>query len=106
MGQEEAASGGRFVSRLAPVRKTPNGTDGKRAPCACLARAIRRANRAGANAGARAHAIRAKKGRATLDPERREGNEARWRNDMQDGDKRTSDEVGGGGCVPAEHDKT
>ncbi len=53
MGQEEAASAGRFVSHLAPARKTPNGTDGKRAPCVWLARAIRRANRAGANAGAR-----------------------------------------------------
>ena len=52
MGQEEAASGGRFVSCFAPVRKNPNGTDGRSALCAGLARAIRRANRAGANAGA------------------------------------------------------
>ena len=34
MGQEEAASVGRFVSRLAPARKKPNGTDRRRAPCA------------------------------------------------------------------------
>ena len=68
MGQEEAASAGRFVSHLAPARKNPNGTGGRSAPYAWLARAIRRANRAGANASACAHAIRAKKGRAAGKP--------------------------------------
>ena len=47
MRQEEAASGGRFVSRLAPARKTPNGTDGRVRPAFARTRAIRRANRAG-----------------------------------------------------------
>ena len=49
MRQEEAASGSCFVSRLAPARKKPMGrTGGRRAPCAGLARAIRRALRTAA----------------------------------------------------------
>ena len=38
MGQEEAASAGRFACFLAPAQKKPNGTQGRRAPCICLAR--------------------------------------------------------------------
>ena len=71
-----------------------------------LARAIRRANRAGANAG-----VCARDTRETGSPRRQAGGGANGTkrdggNDMQDGDKRRFGEAGGDGRVPAEHDKT
>ena len=90
MGQEEAASVGRFASCFAPARKNPNGTDGRRAPCAWPTRAhaqsgARTAPARKARAGARA--IRAKQGRAAGRPTARTERNA-MEDDMQDADGR------------------
>ena len=92
MGQEEAVSAGPVPSLSRRRGKTPKKRTGKVRPAsASRAGAIRRANRAGADTGARGHAIRAKQGP---------------RPGLEDGGAEGTKRDGGKAAATAEHDKT